>query len=98
MQYQIHQTGPIFQTGELQKSSADRLELFIFLGLSLLTLVIVCVAEPNVEDLHTTKTTQTREGKSKFEMTLAIILIINMFLLFYLSVLPVFQVIKFPVS
>merc|ERR1719162_1935087 len=35
----------------------------ILTGLSLLTLVIVCVAEPNVEDLLTTKTTQTREGK-----------------------------------
>merc|ERR1740129_2169665 len=32
-------------------------------GLSLLTLVIVCVAEPNLEELLTTKTTQTREGK-----------------------------------
>jgi len=35
----------------------------ILTGLSLLTLVIVCVAEPNVEDLLTTETTQTREGK-----------------------------------
>ena len=60
--------------------------------------MIVCVAEPNVEDLLSTETTQTREGKGKFEMTLAIIFIINMFLIFYLSVLPVFQVIKFPVS
>merc|ERR1712172_9263 len=32
-------------------------------GLSLLTLAIVCVAEPNLEDLLTTETTQTREGK-----------------------------------
>merc|ERR1712172_410542 len=32
-------------------------------GLSLLTLVIVCVAEPNLEDLLTTETTQTRGGK-----------------------------------
>ena len=62
--------------------------------------MIVCVAEPNVEETITsdTVTTETREGKGKFEITLAIILIINMFLLFYLSVLPVFQVIKFPVS
>ena len=42
---------------------------FFFLGLSLLTLVIVCVAEPNLEELLTTETTQTREGKGKFEMT-----------------------------
>ena len=51
---------------------------FIFSGLSLFTLVIVCVAEPNVDSgqvsLETTKsregasleTTQTREGKGKF--------------------------------
>merc|ERR1739846_113173 len=32
-------------------------------GLSLLTLVIVCFAEPNVEELLTTETAQTREGK-----------------------------------
>merc|ERR1711971_500630 len=32
-------------------------------GLSLFILVIVCVAEPNVEELLTTETTQTREGK-----------------------------------
>merc|ERR1739844_260202 len=32
-------------------------------GLSLFTLVIVCVAEPNVEELLTTETAQTREGK-----------------------------------
>ena len=40
----------------------------IFSGLSLLTLVIVCVAEPNVEEAITSDTvnTETREGKSKF--------------------------------
>merc|ERR1739846_164911 len=32
-------------------------------GLSLFTLVIVCFAEPNVEELLTTETAQTREGK-----------------------------------
>ena len=41
----------------------------IFSGLSLLTLVIVCFAEPNVEELLTTETAQTREGKGKYEMT-----------------------------
>ena len=43
--------------------------IFIISGLSLLTLVIVCVAaEPNVEETITsdTVTTETREGKSKF--------------------------------
>ena len=51
---------------------------FIFSGLSLFTLVIVCVAEPNVDSgrvsLETTEsregasleTTETREGKGKF--------------------------------
>ena len=53
---------------------------FIFSGLSLFTLVIVCVAEPNVErdsgrlSLETTESregasyeiTETREGKGKF--------------------------------
>ena len=51
---------------------------FIFSGLSLFTLVIVCVAEPNVDSgrvsLETTEstegasleTTKTREGKGKF--------------------------------
>ena len=42
--------------------------IFIISGLSLLTLVIVCVAEPNVEEAITSDTvnTETREGKSKF--------------------------------
>ena len=44
---------------------------FIFSGLSLLTLVIVCVAEPNVEEAITKSKEgpsleRTREGKSKF--------------------------------
>ena len=51
---------------------------FIFSGLSLLTLVIVCVAEPNVEEAIASdrgprdsgraslETTETREGKRKF--------------------------------
>ena len=37
---------------------------FIFSGLSLFTLVTLCVAEPNVEP--TLETTETREGKGKF--------------------------------
>ena len=49
-------------------SFAIKMFYFIFSGLSLLTLVIVCVAEPNLEELLTTETTQTREGKSKCEM------------------------------
>ena len=37
---------------------------FIFSGLSLFTLVIVCVAEPNVDSEQVS--TETREGKGKF--------------------------------
>ena len=50
--------------------------------------MIVCVAEPNVEELLSTETTQTREGKGKFEMTLAIILIIHIYVFVILSFSP----------
>ena len=41
---------------------------FIFSGLALFTLVVVCVAEPNVEQEGrvSLETTETREGKGKF--------------------------------
>ena len=49
---------------------------FIFSGLSFLTLVIVCAAEPNVEEASdrgprdsgraSLETTESREGKRKF--------------------------------
>ena len=51
-----------------EKLKSSKCTFFIISGLSLFTLVIVCVAEPNVEETITSDTvnTETREGKSKF--------------------------------
>ena len=47
---------------------------FIFSGLSLFTLVIICVAEPNVDSGQVSlETTKTREGKSKFRNKIKVI-------------------------
>ena len=46
----------------LRKIKTIKMFYFIFSGLSLFTLVIVCVAVPIVDS----ETTETREGKGKF--------------------------------
>ena len=70
----------LWTQNHLKKIKTMKIFYFIFSGLSLFTLVIVCVAEPNVEresgrlSLETTEsregvsleTTETREGKGKF--------------------------------